>query len=232
MLFLPGGVVGGGAVSGSAGGIVAARNRFGQYFRNRTVPVNPNTTQQQAVRANLSSLTTRWLGTLTPAQRSAWETYAANVPITNRVGSSVNATGFNWYVGNNALRLAATALPVDDAPTTYALATFSPISFTASEATQNLSITFATGDAWVSEDDAALVVFVSRPVSVTRNFFNGPFRFAGVVLGDSAVPPTSPQTIAAPFAFVAGQKLFVRANVFRADARIAAPQIANATAAA
>ena len=47
MLFVP---TIGTKLSGSLGGIVASHNRFGSYFRQRTVPVNPDTADQQMVR--------------------------------------------------------------------------------------------------------------------------------------------------------------------------------------
>ncbi len=71
---------GGGIVqmSGSIGGDTFARNRYGNYVRARTKPVNPNTTLQQAVRASMSFLTNRWAQTLDAAQRTAWNPYAQN----------------------------------------------------------------------------------------------------------------------------------------------------------
>jgi hypothetical protein len=61
--------------SGSIRGLTASHNRGGQYFRGRTIPTNPNSVFQQAVRNNLSVLQTRFLSTLTAAQRLAWTTY-------------------------------------------------------------------------------------------------------------------------------------------------------------
>ena len=41
--------------SGSLSGVTYSHNRGGAYTRNRSIPVNPNTVQQQAVRNAFSS---------------------------------------------------------------------------------------------------------------------------------------------------------------------------------
>ncbi|GAH76569.1 unnamed protein product [marine sediment metagenome] len=54
--------------SGSAGGVVFARNKSGAYIRNRTKPVNPKSTRQEAARAVVSYLAQRWHEDLTAVQ--------------------------------------------------------------------------------------------------------------------------------------------------------------------
>ena len=53
---------GGGIVdmSGSIAGNTHARNRFGNYMRARTKPVNPNSDRQVAIRAIVSYLAEFW----------------------------------------------------------------------------------------------------------------------------------------------------------------------------
>lgn len=223
-LFIPGGPAGG-APSGSIGSMVFSHNRYGAYMRTRVIPTNPATAGQVAARNRLSSLTNAWLNVLTQPQRDAWTTYAANVPVTNRIGQQIFLTGLNWYVACNALRLLEPALSdVNDAPSIFNLSTFDisdPPACT--EATQLVSFTFDDSLDW-ADDDGALFCFVTRPQNASIEFNNLPYRFAGTVLGDTAIPPTSPGSVTVPFPVVEGQKLFVRFNCVQADGRIGAEQ--------
>ena len=76
---------GGGVVqmSGSIGGDTHARNRYGNYIRARTKPINPNTDLQVAIRAAMAFLADRWSQTVTSAQRTAWNLYGASVAMKN-----------------------------------------------------------------------------------------------------------------------------------------------------
>lgn len=100
MLFKP---IIGTDLSGKVGGIVASHNAGGAYFRAATIPTNPNTTFQQAVRNAVSQLSSMWQTTLTQAQRNEWEVYAANVKITNRIGEKINVSGLNHYVDRKSV---------------------------------------------------------------------------------------------------------------------------------
>jgi len=57
--------------SGSYAQMTASRNRFGQYFRTRAVPVNPATPQQLVQRARLSTNAAGWRD-LTDGERAGW----------------------------------------------------------------------------------------------------------------------------------------------------------------
>lgn len=217
-LFIPGGPAGAGP-SGALGGIVFARNRGGAYMRTRVVPVNPGSAAQVLARNRLSDLTNRWLNTLDDAQRVDWETYAANVPITNRIGQQIFLTGLNWYVASNSLRNQSGLTRSDDAPATFNLGAYTINSVSASEATQLITVAFLDTDDWL-DDDGALTVWATRPQNPTRNFNNLPYLYAGTVTGNTATPPTTPQTIAVPYAVTQGQRIFLKFNCCTPDARI------------
>ena len=205
--------------SGSIGGAVYSRNRFGQYIRTRAVPVNPSTSFQQVVRNALTQLVTRWTETLTQAQRDAWDVYGVNVPVVNKVGNSVNLTGQNWYIGNNTPRLQAGMIIVDAAPTIFDRGTFDPPLITIDATADEIDVAFDNTFAPYNETDAALLVYVGRPVNPSVNFFKGPYRFAGAILGNTVTPPSSPATFPLPFPVAAGNKVGVRVKAVRADGR-------------
>lgn len=211
-------------ISGSIGGTTFSRNRYGAIARNRSLPVNPNTALQQKVRSVVGNLAQEWFNSLTSAQRSAWDTYAANVSVLNRLGDTINLTGFNMYVRTNTALEYADIAGNYDAPTNFTLAEQDPtLTVTASEATQQISVAFDTALDWVSEDGAYLMLYVSRPQNDTINYFKGPYQYAGKIAGDATTAPTSPQVVSAPQAFVEGQKLFVQARIVRADGRLSNP---------
>jgi len=218
---------------GSIAGNVYSRNRFGAYARPRTKPVNPQSELQEACRNVISFLTEYWHSTLTPAERTAWETYAAAVPFNNKLGETVYLTGFNMFVRSNFELKRQAHTVVEAGPTTLALPETDPtFAVAASVATQEISVTFDNVLPWANEDDAFLFVEQGVPQIATRNFFNGPWRFMDEVAGDSVTPPTSPAAMTAPFTLVLGQKVWCYARIVRADGRLSNPFTASCIVAA
>lgn len=211
--------------SGSLGGAVYSHNRFGQYIRTRAIPTNPQTPFQSQVRSTFGDLATAWNTLLSPAQRAAWGLYAAQVPVINSLGASVYLTGLNWYVAINSLQVRATEASIDLAPSVYNRTglPFPPAAITITAATDLVNVSYDNAAEWAIDTLGLLHVFVSRPTSPTINFFRGPYRFAGVINGDTAVPPTSPTTVPAPFGFIAGQLGHVKLVAQAADGRTSPP---------
>lgn len=212
--------------SGSVGGLTASRNRGGQYFRSRVVPVNPSSPAQVTVRSNLSSLIAAWTNELTPTQRDAWDAYANANPVTNPLGDSRNAGGVAMFVRLNADRLLGGVARVDDPPSENGPALLSEVEFDDLTAGSTSSaVNFSNTDDWATADGGVLLLFASRPVPPTINSFKGPFRFMAAVLGDTSTPPTSPASVTLPFAPAAGQKIFLRAIASQVDGRLSGERI-------
>lgn len=216
-----------GQTSGSLDGTVFSRNRGGRYTRVRATPLNPNTPQQQVVRGLVGFLTSAWLNVLNPLQRAGWDTYALQVPLVDRLGEPRNVGGIAMYVRSNVPRQQQGESRIDDAPTIFNLGEFIPVTVTnLSEATQQLDVNFDPfgTDPWVSEDNAFMFIFHSRPQNASVNFFKGPYRFGTAIDGNAAVPPVPPFQPTAVFPFVAGQRVFFRVAVSRADGRYSLDQ--------
>lgn len=214
---------GGGIVqmSGSIAGDTFARNRYGNYVRARTKPVNPNTDRQNDVRAVLAFLVERWAETLTAVQRAAWNLYASNVAMKNKLGETINLTGFNHYVRSNSGRVRAGNGAIDAGPVVFELPAQDPaFAVTASEATQTFSVTFNNALNWATEDDAALLVHGGSPQNAQRNFFGGPWRFSKWVPGIDPGGAPSPSECTSFFGIAEGQHLWVYARIVRADGRL------------
>jgi hypothetical protein len=210
------------AMSGSIAGNTFARNRFGYYSRARTKPVNPKSSRQSEARSRMMLLAEYWHeAPMSDAERGAWGTYAAAISKKNRLGDPVKLTGFNHFIRSNAARFAAGAALVEAGPTVLSLPE-ADVTLAASgdSGTQLLTVAFDNSKEWANETGGYLLIEMGRPQLLTRNFFNGPWRIAGAIAGATGSPPTSPQTIVAPFTLTTDQKIWVRANVVRADARM------------
>lgn len=214
---------GGGIVqaSGSIGGNVFARNRYGNYMRARTKPVNPRSNRQAASRLLIAFLAEQWRESpMTPAIRGAWETYAAAVNWNNALGEIIKLTGFQHFIRCNARRIQAGLTIVTAAPTDLTLpGAILSFAVTGSAATQLVSVAFDDTDPAFDEDGASLIIHQGRPQEPTRNFFGGPYRYVGEIDGNAITPPTSPVTLAAGFVLTEGQKIWMRGSIVRADGR-------------
>lgn len=212
------------AGGGSLAGLTLSRNRGGIYLRARATPVNPATGPQTLVRTAFGNLSTQWQS-LTDVQREAWTTYAINVPVTNSLGESITLTGHQMFVRNNTARVATGLSAVLDGPVVFASDVLSPVNGVVLAASNNIGVVFEETDAWVGEDDAALMIYASRQKAPTINYFKGPYNFVGAILGDSVTPPTSPDTnFDNQHAQDVGNAVFLRFFSIRADGRISPVQ--------
>lgn len=210
------------AASGKLGGTVFSHNKGGPYTRSLVIPVNPATPFQEAVRLIQADLANRWVNNLTSAQRDQWDAYALAVPLPNALGDPKTIGGNAMYIRSNVSRVQAGEPRVDDGPAILDLGSYTAPTIAApGAAAGTVDISFDNTDDWANEDDAALLIYISRGKNPTINFFKGPYRFAGVVQGDGTTPPVSPATITLPFAVVATQRVFFRFNVSRVDGRLA-----------
>lgn len=217
--------------SGRLGASIYSHNRFGQYIRAGSIPVNPNTDRQVAVRNAVRSLAIAWQNTLTQVQRNAWETYAANITWTNKLGQQINLTGLNHYIRSNTPLVQNAIDRVDVAPGIFNLATAElELSATASEATQDLTVDGQAVAPWIGEAGAWQFITMGLPQNGGIAFFGGPYRQITAIPG--AGPPPWPAVIAAAFPFTEGQRIWIRSRIARADGRLSEFAIFNFLAAA
>lgn len=212
------------SASGSIGGLTASHNRGGLYLRARTIPTNPNSVYQQAVRGSVAALSARWLNVLTDLQRTRWGAYAYAVPIPDTLGEPRNCGGLAMYIRSNVPRIQAGLAIVDDGPTIFTLPWTVGISTSTYAATTNdFAVAFDNTDSWANEDGGAILVLGSTPQNASVNYYKGPYRYAGVIEGDAVTPPTSPATIVNPFEFEVAHNVFTQLRVTRADGRLSLP---------
>ena len=223
-------------ISGSVGGTTYAHNKGGMYMRARSVPTQPNSGNQTQVRNALTEVVNAWKNTLTSAQRAAWNLYAQNVPVVNKLGDSVTNSGQNWYIAANIpviqanTKLGLTLPRRDDAPTIFDRGDFTTPDATYGQAA-GLSLAFTSGDDWANEDDAAMFMYQGAPQDDSVDFFKGPFRLVGAIEGDGTTAPTSPDTVDAAtltslgYTVTQGQRVWTAIAVSRADGRLSTRRI-------
>jgi len=206
---------------GSIGGNVFSRNRYGNYMRARTAPVNPQTQRQSTIRAIMAEVSSRWFNVLTEENRGSWNAFASNHPMTNKLGESINLSGFNHFVRSNVAAKAAGLDYIEAGPVTF-IKPGEDTSFdvSISAASQEVSVTFDDTLDWIDETGAAMIIQVGAPQSDSINYFGGPFRAAGAILGDDETAPSTPAAIDSPFVLTEDQKIFVRGRIIRADGRL------------
>jgi len=214
----------GGGISemrGKIAGTVFSRNKAGAYARNRVTPVNPQSARQNAVRALMQTLAVAWSTTLSAANRAGWEAYAIAVPMLNRLGETMYLSGFNHFIRSNMVIMQAGQSMVVAGPATLSLPLVD--STTVMTLAVGLTGSLAYDDTmdWCDEDAAGMVLFAGSPQLDSRNFFDGPWRYATVIDGDSVTPPTSPEAaITLPWTGAIGQKMWFYCRIFLADGRV------------
>lgn len=202
-------------ISGKLNGSVFAHNRGGAYVRNRSIPVNPNTVRQQDVRNIFSQVSSAYKDNVTAAEIDGWKTWGQNSPVTNRLGDQVTLTPNSAFVKINSVRKTCGLAIITEAPTVFgsAIAIDPDVTgFSVSEATQLISISAATklGN-WDKDTDLDFaIISMGQPQNTSVTFFDGPYRIAGYIEGDSVSAPAFPYTITCPYTVLQGQQVFLK----------------------
>lgn len=212
-------------MSGKLGGIVASHNSGGQYFRALAIPVNPATAAQTAVRNAFLSSGAAWVNDLSDQERDDWNAYATALGSTNPLGDPIDPGGKGLYQGFSTPRLRNSLVMPTAAPVVIARPGFTTPTLTGFDLpNQEADIGFDNTDAWANETGGAMLVYISPPRATSINFFKGPYRLAGTILGDPVTAPTSPAPIPLPFTIAATQRVFFRFRITLADGRLAEAQ--------
>lgn len=85
-----------GTVSGKSGNLIFSRNKGGQYLKEYKKPTNPKTALQVAVR-QIRSITSKAWAALTQEVKNAWNSFAEDNPVLNRLGDPIYLSGFGWF---------------------------------------------------------------------------------------------------------------------------------------
>jgi hypothetical protein len=193
--------------SGSYAQMTASRNRNGQYFRTRAIPVNPNTYSQLVARTAMSASAKLW-ATLTDDQQAGWKSLGLLHTTTDSLGQTHHWNGFQAFCSVNNNLQAGGQATVTDAP-----ALTSPVNIDSATLTldgTHFSIAYTPTPLGA---DAQLFVYCSAQNSAGRTF-NKQYKLIAV----QPLASTSPVNILAAYTAiygvpVAGYRIFVRLSV-------------------
>lgn len=165
--------------SGSYQGLTASRNRNGQYFRSRAIPVQPRTTRQLTQRARLAAASATWR-TLTAIQIAAWASLGAEITRTDALGSGHNLTGSQAFASLNITLTTYGQSPITDAPLLDTPAAVSSVVVAATAGPQALTVTTTDepGSGFIS-------IWASPPQSAGRSFAAPPVLILTAAVGGS-----------------------------------------------
>lgn len=194
--------------SGSQAGTTASRNRYGQYYRTRAIPVNPNSNAQGNVRARLGTNAAAYRA-LTDAQRAGWAALGTMLTRTDSLGQTYNLTGAQAYASVNQNNLNAGSAVVAAAPAIVTPSNIITATITLTAAAMSIAYTATPLAAGTK-----LFTFASPQRSAGRNF-EADFRLIAV----SAAAAASPADVFAAYVArlgtpVVGNRIFFIFQVF------------------
>jgi len=200
-------------ISGSIGGTTYARNRGGAYARNRSLPIQPRSPQQERARSQLAFFSVYWSDTLTQNEREAWNQYASSLSALNRIGDSIIRTGQQAFVQSNTLAQLAGLAVITTAPASnvqFAIAANPQVvSHDVSSNTATFNLTQAI--------TATVLGFCSPPVSNGSAATAQDFRFFGTFAASAATTIAVSGTNTGRRVFVAGMNQIWRFRAIAAD---------------
>lgn len=177
--------------SGSVGGAVFSRNRYGTYLRRRSHPTVSQSGPALAAKSRLGAISRLWSG-LDDGERAAWVTWAANNPVTDRLGAKqVLAGNAAYMLINGRLGVAGQTL-LDVPPVGYAPAALGLANVFADIGDGDFSVEYSPTPGTA---DTAIWVRAAVTEGDSQSYVKSKLRFLGI----SSSPATSPlSTIVAP----------------------------------
>lgn len=207
--FTPGPAVA--AVSGSIGGTVFSRNRYGAYTRYRAVPVTSTSSYAVNAKTRLSNRSQAWQG-LTAAQRLAWREWAADHPVIDRLGQTQLLTGQAAYIGLNTRLVAAGQSAITAPPIIAAQPGLTSLVQDCDIGAGDMDLTFTA-----TPLAAGAMLWIQAAVidSAGINYVQNKLRFVGVSAAAQASPFSHESLVTARFGtLVVGQYVHVQVSVF------------------
>lgn len=195
--------------SGSIQALTYSRNRFGQYQRNRSTPVQPGTPAQLNQRARMATNAATWR-TLTDAQRAGWISLGAMISRTDSLGQVYTLNGFEAYCSVNNNKLDAGDATVAAAPALTTPLDLATATITLTAAAFSVAYTATPLGAGVR-----LFIYVSPQRSAGRSF-EGDYRLVAVTAAAAASPANILAAYTAKFGVpVVGNRIFLKLTTYQ-----------------
>lgn len=218
---------------GKQGGTVYSRNRYANYTRQKTIPVNPNTVRQSAVRSAFGNISSAWRS-LSDANRVAWASLAAALAPTNIFGQAFSYTAFNVYMlSSQTLQSAgmSTLTTPDVVPPVFQTL---ETTVTADVSDTKLDFGALFDAAPVTPSGIRLVVQATPPVSASLSSASIAKLFRFLVTTEAAEDFTTPLNLYSGYTslfgsdgFIAGNAIWTRTKMVDANTGISTPWLIN-----
>lgn len=208
---------------GKLNGSVASQNRYGNFWRTKSSPINRRTSYQTAVRATFAYLSTAWGSLLTEAQRGAFSSFAADHPSSDVFGRTRSLDGHAMYIALNAALTNAGLANITSPPTDITTGEVGAMALTATVAAGG------TLEVATNEDNipggAQINFFATKLMPNGRNFVKSQLAFISSEAAGGTPYDIKAAWIAKYGAFptVAGGKIFVVAQIVTAEGWLSVP---------
>lgn len=208
-------------IRNSLNGSTFARNRGGNYFRNKTSPINRQTPAQMTLRNAFGSIAQAWQG-LTEGERQSWNDAVADFAYTDQFGDIRNLSGSQLHQKLNQNLAVVGSAMLTTAPIKVPVFQIGSASVVTSAATQDMDLDLTPGP---TPATVKIVVQATRPVSAGRAFLKNEYRTIHVINGGTSVTALDISTFyAARFAtYEAGQRIGYRIWVVDTNTGIKSP---------
>ena len=178
MKFIPGGL--GTNLSGAMGATVASHNRGGSYFRRRSKPTISTTSFAEEAKERFSEVSAGW-SLLSAASREAWTLWAANNPITDRIGQKITLDGHSAFTKCNVMQTWAGGDAINLPPVDPPPVPLQTMSINGAVVSSALNVYWNWQPSQVSQ---VLMIKAAVMASSARNFVKGKLKLLAV--GDGA----------------------------------------------
>lgn len=169
---------------GKLNGSVAAKNRYGQYFRNKVTPVNPQTIAQVKQRSLLAQFSQQWR-TLSQLERDSWKGAVDSWTRTNIFGDVVTPSANILYnrLNMNIAIAGGTPITLPPAPTGVETPTALSVDYDSTAGTLEMAFAPSTVDA-----DLSLIIEATDQMSPGVSYMKNKFRQIAVKTSVTASP--------------------------------------------
>jgi hypothetical protein len=200
-----------GMLSGAMGNLVASRNRYGPYLRTRVVPALRTTEWTVAIRGRLAGLAQAWAG-LTEDQKVAWETWANEHPVVDRLGDSQVLHGEAVFIQLNMRVLALGGTQIDVPPVAVPPDPVSGLTLTVESAAGVVTLAWTSG---ALAAGAHLVIWAAVVNSAGQRYYKNKLKLVHYSAAAATSPEDFKDDLIERFGTLAvGQIVYVHAFVY------------------
>ena len=169
-------------VRNSVKGSTYSQNKGGAYVKGKPIPANPRSSAQTIVRTNFAANAKLWSGTLTDAERAAWNFFAAANPYTNVFGEVKQLSGMAMMMKLNQVLAQVGASVITTPPTDLSVPPLAALTgLTAVRVGTALSVLQFVSNPQTVQPDAQYYIFATPPLQGGKKASTSDFRYVGVV---------------------------------------------------